>query len=396
MKLTTQIMVGIGLGVLAGFVLHRYPVGIQFVEPIGDMFIRLLKMIIIPLIMATMVTGVLSIGDARKLGRIGLKTFLYYLVTTLLAVVVGLVLVNIIRPGVGLELGAGQAPDLPEQTITSILMDIVPVNIFGAMAEGKVLPVIFFSLLLGSALTVVRERAAGVVAFFEGLNAVMMKLTDWIMRLAPFGVFALIAALVGETGAEAFKPLAKYIFTVLAGLGFHALITLPLLLWLVGGYSPLRLFKFVSAAVATAFSTASSAATLPITMECLEKKAGVSNRTASFVLPLGATVNMDGTALYEAVAALFIAQVYNIELTFVHQVIIVLTATLASIGAAAIPSAGLFTMAIVLNAVGLPLEGIGLILAVDRVLDMCRTAVNVWGDSCGTAVIARLEGESLT
>ena len=389
-------MVGIGLGVLAGFVLHRYPEGIGFVEPIGDMFIRLLKMIIIPLIMATMVMGVLSVGDARKLGRIGLKTFLYYLVTTLLAVVVGLVLVNIIRPGVGLELGVGQVPDLPDQSITSIFTDIVPVNIFGAMAEGKVLPVIFFSLLLGSVLTVVRESAAGVVAFFEGFNAVMMKLTEWIMRLAPFGVFALIAVLVGRTGIEAFGPLAKYIFTVLAGLGFHALITLPLLLWLVGGYSPLRLFRHVSAALATAFSTASSAATLPITMECLEKKAGVSNQTASFVLPLGATVNMDGTALYEAVAALFIAQVYNIELDFVHQVIIVLTATLASIGAAAIPSAGLFTMAIVLKAVGLPLEGIGLILAVDRVLDMCRTAVNVWGDSCGTAVIARLEGEELS
>ena len=221
----------------------------------------------------------------------------------------------------------------------------------------------------------------------------MMKVTGWIMRLAPFGVFALMACTIGKMGLGVMKPLAVYMVTVLLGLGLHACVTLPILLAVFGGYSPRRFIRDMFSAVATAFSTASSAATLPITMDCLEKKAGVSHKVASFVLPLGATVNMDGTALYEAVAAMFIAQAYGYAMSIWQQVIIMLTATLASIGAAAIPGAGLVTMVIVLKAVGLPLEGIGMILAVDRLLDMCRTSVNVWGDACGAVVVARLEGE---
>ena len=233
------------------------------------------------------------------------------------------------------------------------------------------------------------------MTFFEAFNTVMMKITDWIMRLAPFGVFALMAHTIGSMGLSVIKPLIVYMVTVVLGLAIHACITLPILLKIFGKYSPLKFIRDVFSAVATAFSTASSAATLPITMDCLQENTGVSNKVASFVLPLGATVNMDGTALYEAVAAMFIAQVYGIDLNIGQQMIIMLMATLASIGAAAIPGAGLVTMVIVLKAVNLPLEGIGMILAVDRILDMCRTTVNVWGDACGAVIIARLEGEKL-
>jgi Na+/H+-dicarboxylate symporter len=395
LKVHSQIVIAIVLGLVVGLVLGEKAEGIKIV---GDLFIQLLKMIIIPLIMASMVAGVVSLGDVRKLGRIGLRTFAYYLATTLLAVGVGLVLVNLLRPGVGIDLGAQTGVDLAGReapSVVSVIKDIVPKNIFAAMAEDKVLSVIFFSLLLGVAISSVGQKGRPLVVLFEVFNAVMMKITDWIMRLAPFGVFALMAYTIGQMGLAVIKPLAVYMATVLLGLSIHAFVTLPVLLSIFGRYSPLKLIRDMFSAVATAFSTASSAATLPITMDCLEKNAGVSNKVASFVLPLGATINMDGTALYEAVAAMFIAQAYGISLTVWQQLVIMLTATLASIGAAAIPGAGLVTMVIVLRAVNLPLEGIGMILAVDRLLDMFRTAVNVWGDSCGAAVVARLEGEQM-
>lgn len=390
----TQILIAIIAGILAGLALHE---NASHLKILGDIFISLLKMIIVPLIMASMVTGIVSIGNIRKLGRIGIRTFAYYMATTLLAVTVGLVLVNLLKPGVGAELAAETAFEPGSHQVPSVaktILDIVPKNIFKAMADDKVLSVIFFSLLLGAALSSVGQAAKPIITFFDSLNTVMMKITDWIMRLAPLGVFALMAHTIGTTGLAVIRPLTLYIITVLAGLAIHACLTLPLLLMLFAKFSPFRFISHMFSAVATAFSTASSAATLPISMECLEKNTGISNKITSFVMPLGATINMDGTALYEAVAAMFIAQAYAIQLTFAQQLIIVLTATLASIGAAAIPSAGLVTMVIVLRAVGLPLEGIGMILAVDRILDMCRTAVNVWGDSCGTAVIARLEGET--
>lgn len=394
-KVHTQIFIAIILGVVVGLLLGERT---EHIKVVGDIFIRLLRMIIIPLIMASMVVGIVSIGNIRNLGRIGFRTFAYYMVTTLLAVGVGLVLVNVLKPGAGVELAAGEGFDASAHTtpsVVDIVTDIVPKNLFGAMAEGKVLSIIFFSLLLGVALSSVGEKAKALVGLFEALNSVMMKITGWIMRLAPLGVFALMACTIGKMGLSVIKPLAVYMITVLVGLAIHACLTLPILLAVFGRYSPLKFIRDMFSAVATAFSTASSAATLPITMDCLEKNAGVSNKVASFVLPLGATVNMDGTALYEAVAAMFIAQAYGITLELWQQLVIMLTATLASIGAAAIPGAGLVTMAIVLRAVGLPLEGIGMILAVDRLLDMCRTAVNVWGDACGAAVVARLEGETL-
>ncbi len=395
LKVHTQILAAIVLGVLTGLVLGEKTTHLKIV---GDMFIRLLRMIIIPLILASMVTGIVSLGDIRRLGRLGLKTFLYYMATTILAVSVGLVLVNLTEPGVSVDMGVESSADLSGHeavSIVSVIENIVPENLFEAMAKDKVLSIIFFSLLLGVAISSIGEKGKLLVTFFESFNAVMMKITSWIMHLAPLGVFALMAYTIGTMGLSVVRPLAMYMATVIIGLSIHGFITLPLLVGIFGKYSPIRLIKDVFSAVATAFSTASSAATLPITMDCLQENTGVSNKVTSFVLPLGATVNMDGTALYEAVAAMFIAQAYGITLTVGQQLVIMATATLASIGAAAIPGAGLVTMVIVLRAVNLPLEGIGMILAVDRLLDMLRTAVNVWGDSCGAAIVARLEGEQL-
>ncbi len=396
MKIHTQIFIALILGVSAGILFGEQT---RYIKIVGDIFIRLLRMVIVPLVMASMIAGVVSIGNVRKLGRIGLRTIIYYMVTTLLAVAVGLVLVNLTQPGVGVSIEGAQAVDLSDRgtlTLGSLITDMVPKNIFQATAQGKMLSIIFFSLLLGVGLSSVGDKGRPVAAFFEALNVVMLKITDWVMRLAPFGIFALMAVLIGKNGIGIVGSLGKYIFTVIGGLAIHACITIPLLLWIFGRYSPLKFFSNMFSAVGTAFSTASSAATLPITMDCLERNVGVSNKVTSFVLPLGATINMDGTALYEAVAAMFIAQAYGINLGPGQQIIIMLTATLASIGAAAIPGAGLVTMVIVLKAVGLPIEGIGMILAVDRILDMCRTSVNVWGDSCGAAIIARMEGEELT
>lgn len=395
LKVHSQILIAIVLGVAVGLLLGEKT---SHIKVVGDIFIRLLKMIIIPLILASMVAGIVSLGDVRKLGRIGLRTFIYYTATTLLAVLVGLILVNVIRPGARVKMGLEKEAELAQRetpSVVSIVKDIVPENVLAAMAQDKVLSIIFFSIILGVAISSIGEKGRGLALLFEAFSGVMMKITGWIMRLAPFGVFALMAYTIGSMGLSVIKPLILYMATVIVGLGIHAIVTLPALLSVFGRYSPLKFIRDVFSAVATAFSTASSAATLPITMDCVEKNAGVSNKVASFVLPLGATVNMDGTALYEAVAAMFIAQAYGIDLTIWQQVIIMLTATLASIGAAAIPGAGLVTMVIVLKAVNLPLEGIGMILAVDRLLDMLRTAVNVWGDACGTVVVARLEGDQL-
>ena len=395
LKVHTQILIAIVLGVVVGILLGEKVVHIKIV---GDMFIRLLKAIIIPLIFASMVTGIVSLGDIGKLGRIGLKTFIYYMATTTLAVGVGLILVNLMKPGVGVSMRAEATIDLSDREVPSmvtIITDIIPANLFDAMAKDKVLSIIFFSLLLGVAISSIGEKGRPLATLFEVFNAVMMKITGWIMRLAPLGVFALMAHTIGTMGLSVLKPLAVYMATVTLGLLIHACVTLPILLGTLGKYPPWKFIRDVFSAVATAFSTASSAATLPITIDCLQENTGVSNKITSFVLPLGATVNMDGTALYEAVGAMFVAQAYGIDLSIGQQLVIMLTATLASIGAAAIPGAGLITMVIVLRAVNLPLEGVGMILAVDRILDMLRTAVNVWGDACGAVVVARLEGEQL-
>lgn len=383
--------------VLPGMGFLRAPMRVilgPVIGPVGSIFIKLLKMLIVPLIVATMITGVTRVGDVRRLGSLGTKTFVFYIVTTFTAVAIGLVVVNIVQPGLGGSSAGLQAPDAVNTPVSvgSIFLGMIPDNPIRAAADGQILPLIVFSLLFGAALTTIGKRAQPLLGFFESLNDAMMKLTDWIIRLTPIGVFALIANVIVTTGPGVFANVGKYMFCVVLGLAIHATVALPLLLKFFGGASPLRFVSKMAPALTTAFSTASSSATLPLTIECVEKEAEVPPRVASFVLPLGATINMDGTALYESVAAVFIAQLYGIDLSFGQQVLVFLTATLAAIGAAGIPSAGLVTLAIVLGAVGLPLHGIGMIVAVDRVLDMFRTSVNVWGDATGCVVVNRMMG----
>jgi Na+/H+-dicarboxylate symporter len=416
-KLHWKILIGMVAGIVVGLLINESfviggPLGaflgkLSFIRtafvfvfkpligPVGTIFIKLLKMLIVPLILASMVVGVAKVGDIRKLGGLGGRTFVFYLLTTFASVIVGLILVNIIRPGSGSPMLAGDVPEAARAQIGvwDVIINMVPANPIEAMANMNILPIIVFALFFGAILTTMGNRGKPLVDFFDSLNEAMMKMADVVILLTPIGVFALIAKVVADTGFSIFANLGKYMVTVLLGLAIHAFVTLPVLLKMVGRANPARYFTKVSPALTTAFSTSSSSATLPITIDCVEQRAGIQPRVASFVLPLGATINMDGTALYESVAAVFIAQVYGIDLSFPQQMMVFFTATLAAVGAAGIPSAGLVTMAIVLKAVGLPLEGIGMILAVDRILDMCRTTVNVWGDTVGCAVISRLQGD---
>lgn len=384
-------IIGAVLGVLGGLYLGDFFLSIQF---IGTLFLNALKMVVVPLIVASMIVGVTTLGNVSKLGRTTGKTLLYYFVTTGFSVLIGIILVNIIRPGSGVENFGAYIPDIvaqsKEKSFIDVIIGLIPPNIIKAGAEGQVLPLIVFSLLFGGVLTTIGEKGKPVIAFFEGLNAAVMKLVTLIIYFAPIGVMSLIGGIVAENREsidQLVSSLALYSLTVVLGLLIHAVIILPLILKIFGKKKPFEYFLNMGQALATAFTTASSSATLPITMECVEEKNQINKQAAAFVLPLGATINMDGTALYEAVAALFIAQIYGIDLTVGSQVIIFLTATLASIGAAGIPHAGTVTMVFVLSAVGLPLEGIGLIWAIDWFLDRCRTTVNVWGDSVGAAVI---------
>lgn len=417
MKLHWKILIGMGAGMLVGLLVNEEfviggPIGrvlesLSFIrswaillirpilDPVGTIFITLLKMLIVPLILASMVLGVARVGDIRKLGGLGGRTFLFYILTTFASVLVGLIVVNIIRPGAGAPELPGSIPEAARRTtgLWDVVLNMIPSNPVEAMANMDILPIIFFALFMGAILTTIGDRAKPLIDLFDSLNEVMMKMAEVVIKLTPYGVFALLATVVAETGPSIFANLGKYMVTVLVGLTIHAVITLPLVLRFFGGVNPRRYFTKVTPALTTAFSTASSSATLPLTIESVEERAGINKRVSSFVLPIGATINMDGTALYESVAAVFIAQVYGIDLSFGQQILVFLTATLAAVGAAGIPSAGLVTMAVVLNAVGLPLEGIGMILAVDRILDMCRTTVNVWGDTIGCAVVSRLEKE---
>lgn len=414
LKLHSQITIALILAVLAGMLSGTDStfMGVRFYAAydfIGTLFLNALKMLIVPLVVSSIIVGISTAGANDDFGKMGLKTLLYYLTTTLFAVLVGLVFVNLISPGLINGMPARELFSMSANVsdvvatvqgrdagdLISVFLRMVPSNVVAAAAEGQMLGLIFFSLLFGYFMSKIdNPYAATLHNFWTGVFQVMMKITDWVMRFAPLGVFGLVAKVVAATGYAAFIPLAWFFFCVLAGLATHLFIVLPLLLRLVGRVSPVRHMRAMAPALLTAFSTSSSAATLPVTMECVEKHAGVSNRTSSFVLPLGATVNMDGTALYECVAAMFIAQAYGIELGYVQQFTIVLLALLTSIGVAAIPSASLVAIAIILAAVGLPMEAIGLILAVDRVLDMCRTAVNIYSDSCGAVIIARRIGEA--
>ncbi len=496
--------------ILGAFIGGVFPDFAKHTHILGDIFLALLRMIVVPLVIFSMVVGITNLGDIRNLGSIGGRTVLYYMVTTAISVIIGMVLVNIIAPGKGLssgeelttsgytlggdasltvtltdgeitgtysdkymltlidqniggeivsmtgntvtvnewhsldedvqyiitesgkrlmvsgtdfatltpqQSGTGVKVSLPKvtavkskedttmlQTLVQVLLGneetgkqgMIPNNVFKAMANMDILPLIFFSIIIGAALSVIGQEGKPGIDIFNAFNGAVMQIVNWVMYLAPVGIFGLIAGRIGEAkGFVGFWPelvaVGKYSLTVILGLGFHAFVILPLLLFFLGRRNPLNYARGVGTALLNAFSTASSSATLPLTMEGVEEQNGISNRTASFVLPLGATINMDGTALYEAIAVMFIAQVYGITMGPAQQVIIVLTATLAAIGAAGIPEAGLVTMVIVLNAVGLPIEGVALILSIDWLLDRFRTTVNVWGDSVGAGIIETFE-----
>lgn len=413
MKLHWQIFIAIGLAIVAGIATGE-TVGIGsflFFDVyvfLGTLFLNALKMLIVPLILSSIICGIGNMGNLGGLGRLGGKTVTYYLSTSVVAILIGLILVNIVEPGIidgePVRDRVGLTEDISEIAskvegkgagdITGVFLRMVPTNIVAAAANGQMLGLIFFGLLFGYFMTqIVEQRKTVLLTFWNAVLDVMMKMTDLVMKFAPIGVFGLVAKVVASTGLAAFLPLAYFFFTVLFALSIHMFGVMPLVLKYLGRVKPLRHYKAMTPALLTSFSTSSSSATLPITLECVEKNAGVSNRTSSFVLPLGATINMDGTALYECVAAMFIAQAYGLELGFTEQFLIVITALVTSIGVAGIPAASLVAISIILATIGLPLEGIGLILAVDRVLDMCRTSVNVFSDSCGAVIIARSEGE---
>lgn len=492
-KSSNFLLFAILLGIIGGIVLGGFiPEAGRAVKFIGEVFIKALLMLVVPLVMVSMTVGITQLGDIRRIGGIGARTITYYMITTALSVLVGITLVNLIQPGradtererialrggelleetryhiqektIILEDSIFQRPydshymiilrdqedirgvvakenipsepgltvvewtDAHGQTISpvsfgvgvrvdltvaeqlkgksqsigvvlrEVVVGLVPRNLFGAMANNDVLPLIIFSLIFGAVLTTLGEPGRPVITFFQGLNGAIMRIVHLLMLTAPIGIGALIAGRLGDAGGFiGFLPelvrLSKYAIAVILGLLIHGVFTLPLILYFLGKQRIWTYAVNVATALSTAFSTASSAATLPLTMECVTKKNDVSERTASFVLPLGATINMDGTALYEAVAAIFIAQIYGIDLEPAHMVVIFLTATLAAIGAAGIPEAGLVTMVIVLQAVNLPIEGISLILVIDWFLDRCRTTVNVWGDAVGSAVVDRSESK---
>lgn len=396
LKLHWQILISLVLAVLYGVFLTDY---VYLVGWIGELFLKALKMVIIPLILSSIISGVTSLGSGNNLGRLGLKTFTYYISTSLLAILTGLFLVNLIAPGKGMNMTVTGQQDIALQSLSlkEVILNIVPDNIFAAMSQGNMLPIIFFAIIAGFFITQMTSQPQKILSdFFTAVFDLMMKITLFIIKFTPLGVFGLLAKEVARN-IDSLSQLAGnmgiYMLTVFLALTIHACLSLPAIVRFIGKANPAKHAKNMISPLFTAFSTASSSATLPLTIEAVENKSGVSNKISSFTLPLGATINMDGTALYECVAAIFIANAYGIELSLMQQVLIVITALVTSIGAAGIPMAGLVMITVILTAVGLPLEGVGLILAVDLPLDMLRTTTNVWSDSCGAVVIAKSEGE---
>lgn len=403
-----QIFIAIALAVPAGIFLDA-PGAVSTYEFLGQLFIQSLKMLIVPLIVAAIISGMSSIGSEKGFARLSIKTLIYYTSTSLMAILIGLTIVNWIEPGIvdGAPaqhlLGLAEISDSHKAAVADkgssdllgIFLRMVPPNIVQAAAQGQMLGLITFALIFGFMMTQLQSKLREpMVLFWQGLNEIMMKMTHLIMRFAPIGVFGLIAKTTAQTGFEAIQVVAWFFLAVIIALALHSLVALPMILYFIGRMNPLKHLQAMSPAILTAFSTSSSAATLPKTMDCVQNRSGVSSKVSSFTLPLGATVNMDGTALYECVAAIFIAQAYGMELSFQVQFTVVIVALMTSIGVAGIPSASLVAIVLILSTIGLPLEAVGLILAVDRVLDMCRTSVNVFSDSCAAVMIAKSEGES--
>jgi len=420
LQLYTKVLIGLLVGVIFGVLANQWGFSafvFSYIKPIGSAFIKLISMVVVPLVFASLLVGtaslndirkLASLNDIRKLGRIGAKTVAYYLCTTIIAISIGLLLANTLKPGVGLseeartnliqsggeKEGAQIETALKKPTVTDILLNIIPTNPVKAFVEGKMLQIIFLALMTGICLGLIpSERSRPVINFFEGINELIIQMVHIIMKLAPYGVFALISAVVADFGLGILLVLLKYSSVVIVGLILHVTIVYSSAIKIFSKHKIRTFFRGIRPAQLIAFSSASSSATLPVTMECAEKNLGVPGQIASFALPLGATINMDGTALYQGVSAVFIAQFYGMGLTVPQQLTIVLTAVLASIGTAGTPMAGVITLAIVLKSIGVPLEGIALIMGVERILDMCRTVVNVTGDASCAVVVASSESE---
>ena len=409
-----KILIALFLGAVAGYLSTDASI---FGTPLvavydfgGQLFLNALKMLIVPLIASSIALGVAGLGNTDSLGAMGWKTGLFYVLTTGTAIITGLIIVNLVQPGIVDGQPAGELLALGANTedlqarlsgrglgeIPQILLRAVPQNILAAAAANEMLALIFFSAVFGYFMSQIEhELAETLYRFTSAVFETMLKVTHWVMGFAPYGIFALVAAVVAKTGFDAAGPLVTFSITVLAALLIHFFLTLPAFVRLVAQRSPIRLFRAVAPALLTAFSTSSSSATLPVTMDNLENRGGVPNKYTAFVLPLGATVNMNGTALYECMAAMFIAQASGLELSITTQFLVVTIALITSIGVAGVPSASLVAIAIILTAIGLPIEAIGVLLVFDRVLDMSRTATNVFGDACCTVIVARLQGEEL-
>ncbi|MFZ3578484.1 dicarboxylate/amino acid:cation symporter [Virgibacillus sp. DJP39] len=388
--LLPQILIAFVLAIFAGII---FGPSIDVVQPLGDLFLRLIKFIIVPLVASSLIVGVASTGNLKTLGRIGGKTIIYYLTTTLIAVSIGIMAALLFSPGTGVDISTTSV--VPEANDTggfiNVLLNIIPTNPIASLSSGNILQIIFFSIFLGLGITIVGEKAEPVYKFFDGLAEVMYKITWIIMKLIPIGIFGLLAPIIGEYGLSVLLPLIKLVSVVAFACILHALVTYSIGVKMLGKINPVQFFRGIAPATLVAFSTQSSSGTLPVTIKCTEDNLGVSKKISSFVLPLGATINMDGTSLYLSIAALFTAQAYGVELTVGQIMMIVLIATLGSIGAAGVPGAGLIMLVLVLTAVNLPLEAIALIAGVDRFMDMFRTAVNITGDASGAVIINQSE-----
>lgn len=399
MKLTTKILIGLGLGAMTGLILNMFSPELFTVldkflfAPLGKIFINLISMLVVPIVLFSIILGTAGLGDPKKLGRIGLKTVSFFLATTAIAISIGLALAYLIKPGLmgefdtsGAEFKAEKAPP-----VSDTFLNLIPANPFEALTTGNMLQVIVFALFIGIALTALGGKTRGILNLIEQGNEIMMYLVSLVMRFAPYGTFGLIATAIGSQGVEAIKAMGVYMLVVVLALVVHAIITYGSSVYFLGKTNPFWFFKQFSPAMGVAFSTSSSNATLPVSMETAQKNLRVPESVSSFVQPLGATINMDGTAIMQGVATVFIAQVYGADLTIAELLTVVLTAVLASIGTAGVPGVGLIMLAMVLQSVGLPVEGIGLILGIDRLLDMARTAVNITGDAACAVIVSESE-----
>lgn len=390
MKLYQKILIGLVLGFFVGIALGDKA---EYLKPIGDIFIRSLQLIVVPLVLASLITGVISVGDVRKIGRLGIKTVLYFIITTTIAVIIGLGVANVIDPGNGISLGEVESvSETDTVSPAQMVVSMFPSNPIEAMSSGNILQVIIFAILFGFALSLAGDKGTPVANFFKSLTEVMFKLSEIVIKFAPYGVFALIAWVAGKYGFDLLLPMGKIIFAVLIGCMIHIIFTYTIAVRVIAKVKPMDYFKKVMEPALVGFSTCSSAACFPFSMRAQEQL-GVSKKVSGFTIPMALTINMDGTALYQAVGAIFVASAFGVELTILQQATIVLTAVLASVGTASIPGGGLIMLTLVLQSVGLPLEGIAIVAGIDRILDMFRTTTNVFGDNSAGLVVAALEGD---